>query len=72
MVNLLNQELTKAFGSKFNFESKSIPGGTGCLEVMVILEDGSSKLVHSKLGGQGKINSSNVGRIVDEIKKIVT
>jgi len=56
---------------KAKVDGKLIPVTTGCFEV--ILNKGTAKenKVHSKLGGDGKVNESNVDAFLVKFKKAV-
>ena len=56
---------------KAHVNGTKIPGATGCFEV--ILNKGTAKevKVHSKLGGQGKVENSNGQKFLKELRKAV-
>ena len=37
------------------------------MEITVTKQDGSSKLIHSKKGGDGAVNESNIKRVIEKI-----
>ena len=41
------------------------------MEITVTKKDGSSKLVHSKKGGDGAISESNIKRVIEKIQEFV-
>ena len=67
MVNRVKQGVAAKW-SDMAFTSSQVPGGTGCLEVTITKADGKSKLVHSKLGGDGKVTRANVAGVLAKIK----
>ena len=71
MFNLIKQQVEKKFGSQAKTEGISIPGGSGALEVKVTPSTGTETLVHSKLNGEGRIDSKNVGGLIEKIAKLV-
>ena len=49
-------------------KGRVINGGSGALEIKAIREDGESRILHSKLNGDGFITESNAGEFIQKIK----
>ena len=68
MYNLIHKEISKKWPGA-EVIGKHIPGGSGCLEVKLLKEEGKEILIHSKLNGQGRIDTRNIASLLSQIDK---
>ena len=66
------QKAVKAEYPEVECEGVGVGGRTGCLEVTVIKSNGDSKKIHSKLGGDGAVSSSNISKIMEKLKEYIS
>ena len=62
----LDTELEKKWPD-MDVEAEGMSGQTGCLEVIITRPDGTTKLCHSNLAGDGRITYKNVKKVIAKI-----
>lgn len=70
VASFIAKAIVRGFGDKFPIDTSKDKGFTERLEVEV-KAGRKSHLVHSKRGGDGLIDSSNIGELIEKIKRII-
>jgi len=66
--------VSKAVQNKYpsaKVEGKGIGGRTGCFEVIVTKSNGKTKKIHSKLAGEGFVESEKTGVLMKKLESFL-